>query len=36
MIETITAAPTLFIGLGAGLILVGIILARIMAERSKG
>ena len=35
MIETITVAPTLFIGLGAGLLIVGLIMAWINVKRGE-
>lgn len=35
MIETIVAAPTLFIGLGIGLVIVGAIVAAIHMAREQ-
>ena len=35
MIETITVAPTLFIGLGVGLLIVGLIMAWINVKRGE-
>ena len=35
MIETITAVPTLFIGLGFGIVIVGLIMAWVNVKRGE-